>query len=312
MNAEAPPQLDSLVILGTGAMACLFGARLARQVPVTLLGTWREGLEALRERGIRLQDGERETTVSVRASSDPADAAGATHALVLVKSWQTARAARMLKDCLSPGGVALSLQNGLGNLETLQEHLGEERAALGVTTIGATLVGPGHVRAGGSGPIHLMPHPRLGPLSGALCTAGFEVVEAEDLEGLLWSKLVVNACINPLTALLRAPNGDLLRRPSARRLMGAVAEETASVAAARGVRLPFEDPAAAAEGVAERTSENHSSMLQDVLRGAPTEIEAINGAVVREGERLGVPTPINRTLWRLVRALEPQPAEAPA
>ncbi|MGD8760347.1 MAG: 2-dehydropantoate 2-reductase [Anaerolineales bacterium] len=293
-----------LVIAGTGAMACLFGARLAVHTDLTLLGTWPEGLAALKEKGITLVEADgSERTIPVRATDDPGQCVGVRQALVLVKSWQTERAARQLAECLSSEGVALTLQNGLGNLEQLQQILGAGRAALGVTTIGATLLGPGRVRAGGVGPTHMAVHPRLGWLIELLRKAGYEVEVAEDIESLIWGKLAINAGINPLTALLRMPNGELLARPHTQALMKAAAEETALVAAAKGVELPYAEPGNAVAEVARRTANNRSSMLQDVSRNAPTEIDAICGAVVKEGERLGIPTPVNWTLWYLVRSI---------
>ncbi len=293
---------ESILIVGTGAMACLFGARLAPLADVTLLGTWREGLAALSSVGIRLEAGGLEQTQRVRATTNPEECRGVRFALVLVKSWQTRRAAAMLSACLSPGGVALTLQNGLGNLEALEAGLGSDRATLGVTTTGATLIGPGRVRAGGAGPTHVARHPGLLPVLGLLQQAGFAVEMSDDVEGLLWGKLVVNTAINPLTGLLHVPNGRLLEIAEARTLMGAAARETAAVARGAGVRLPYRDPVTQAEQVAQQTAGNRSSTLQDIDRRAPTEIDAINGAVADEGDRRGVPTPVNRTLWRLVRA----------
>jgi 2-dehydropantoate 2-reductase len=292
----------SILIVGTGAMAGLFGGRLASHAEVTLLGSWADGLEALRSHGIRLQENGNTVTARVKVTHDPSDCKGALHALVLVKSWQTQVAGEMLADCLAPEGVALTLQNGLGNIELLEAAIGAERAALGITTCGATLLGPGKVRAGGAGPTYVAPHQRLEPLVDVLQTAGFEVHASPDLESLVWGKLAVNAGINALTALLEIRNGELLERPNARALMNEAAQETARVAEAKGIKLPYDDPVDQAEGVAERTAENESSMLQDVHRSAPTEVDWINGAVVREGERQGVPTPINRILWHLVRA----------
>jgi 2-dehydropantoate 2-reductase len=286
-------------------MACLFAARLAAVGrPVQLLGTWQEGLEALRTHGVRLVGtDEAERGYPVRATADLADCAGAPFALVMVKSWQTQRAARQLAGCLSADGLAVTLQNGLGNREKLAEALGEQRVALGVTTSGATLVGPGRVRPGGEGTLSLGAHPRLGPLPDLLREAGFAVEIVREADDLLWSKLVVNAAINPLTALLRVPNGELPARPAARTLLGAAAQEAAAVAEALGRRLTYPDPVAAAESVARRTALNHSSMLQDVSRGALTEIDAICGAIVAAGEGCGIPTPVNRTLWLLITAL---------
>ncbi len=293
-----------ILIVGTGAMACLFAARLAPHTRVTMLGSWPEGLRALRERGVTLVEGDGQPMAhAVEVAGTAARCRGARYALVLVKSWQTASAAARLAACLAEEGVALTLQNGLGNLEILQQALGRERAALGVTTCGATLLGPGHARLGGSGPTYLARHPRLDPLAALLGQAGFEIHWVDDLQSLSWGKLAVNAGINPLTALLRIPNGALLEDEDSRALMIAAAQETAVVAAAKGLHLPYQDAGAQVAQVARRTAANRSSMLQDVQRGAPTEIDAICGAVVHEGERLGVPTPVNRTLWHLVRAL---------
>jgi 2-dehydropantoate 2-reductase len=299
------PSRPQVLIVGTGAMACLFAARLAaagRQV--TLLGHWRSGLRALQRQGVRLAlpDGS-EAAYPVRATSDLRRCAGAHYALLLVKSWQTPKAAADLQRCLAPGGLALTLQNGLGNVEILRQVLGVERVALGVTTAGATLLGPGRVRPAGVGPITIQDQPQVRPLAEILAQAGFTVEFVQDAQALLWGKLLINAAINPLTALLGIPNGELLQRKSARRLMAAVACEAAAVAAALGVALPYPDPVETSQAVALRTSENRSSMLQDVQRHAPTEIDAINGAIVRLGEQTGTPTPVNQALWLLVRAL---------
>lgn len=293
-----------LLIVGTGALACLFAARLSRSGrQVTMLGSWPAGLDALQNHGVRLQGPDGEESYPVQATADPEACPPASLALVLVKSWQTRRAARQLSRCLPFEGLALTLQNGLGNREALADSLGPGRVALGTTTTGATLLGPGRVRPGGEGTISLESRPRLAFLRRALEGAGFQVETADDVEGLLWGKLAINAAINPPTALLRVPNGALLGHPNLRALMAAAAEEVAAVGAARGVTLPFSDPAEAAREVARRTARNHSSMYQDVQRGAPSEIDAICGAVVAHGERLGVPTPVNRTLWQLVSTL---------
>jgi 2-dehydropantoate 2-reductase len=291
----------NITIFGTGAMACLMGARLAPAAEVTLVGTWPEGLAALRADGITVEAPNPAPPVQVRAVAQGEPAPPASLVLVLVKAWQTPRVAAGLADYLAPDGLALTLQNGLGNLEQLGP-----RARLGVTTLGATLLGPGRVRPGGSGLTYVAaPEWVAAPLR----QAGFEThtVAPAEVDSLLWGKLVVNCGINALTALLRVPNGELPRRPEAAHLMAEAAVECAAVALARGIRLPWDDPAAQARAVAERTAINRSSMFQDILRGAPTEIDAINGAVAQEASRLGVPAPTNAILWRLVRALAAPP-----
>jgi len=296
-----------ILIVGTGALATLFAARLsAHGHPVTMLGTWKNGLRTLRKNGVRLVDANGlEHANPVEATDNPADCKGARYALVLVKSWQTERVARQLADCLAEDGLALTLQNGMGNRELLAGILGPSRVALGVTTTGATLLGPGLARAGGEGIISVEAHPRLGPLEIALTGAGFNVQVVNDADALVWGKLVINAAINPLTALLRIPNGELLQRPAAHKLMGVLAQEAAAVATAQGIHLPFEDAVQAAEDVARKTASNHSSMFQDIRRGAPTEIDAICGAITQTGEKLGVSTPANRVCWHLTRASLP-------
>ena len=292
---------EEVLIMGTGAMGCLFAAQLARVADVTILGTWEEGLTALEEHGVRLVDiHDREEPFTVRVARSSEQCSGARLAIVLVKSWQTRRAAGQLAHCLHPQGMALTLQNGLGNREILEDVLGLERVGFGVTTTGATMLEPGRVRAGGSGPIYFRPQPSMEPLEALLKRAGFVLDPVDDVQGLLWGKLVINAGINPLTALLEVPNGVLLESNSLQEMMVGAAEETAAVAAALDVRLPFDSPAAQVIEVARSTGENTSSMLQDIRRGAPTEIDAISGAIVREGEAAGIPTPINRVLWNLV------------
>ncbi len=293
-----------LTLLGSGAMACLLGARLAAVANVTLVGTWAAGVDAIRAHGVRVEGlataGARVTAVLADEPTPPADLV-----LVTVKAWQTPYAAQQLARRLAPQGLAVTLQNGLGNLEQLGP-----RAHLGVTTMGATLLGPGHVRAGGEGPTHI-----AGPawVAALFERAGLEAhaVGRDQVDSLLWGKLAVNCGINALTALLHVPNGELLERPHAAALLDAAANECAAVAAAAGLTLPYANAAAQARAVAAHTAANRSSMFQDILRGAPTEVEAINGAVARTGQARGVPVPVNTTLWHLVRALADPPAAHP-
>ena len=297
-----------VLIAGTGAMACLMAARLAAcGTSVSMFGAWPEGLEAIGKHGVRLIDVDgAERAYPVRIAAIPDDCRDARYVLVLVKSWQTENRAQQLAACLPPDAFVLTLQNGLGNLETLAAALGSDHVFQGVTTLGANLVAPGVVRSAGDGTINIGGSPdRLSPLTDLLRQAGFTVQIAADTRSLLWGKLVINAAINPLTAILRVPNGALLEIPAAATLMDAAALEVAAVAAVLGIDLPYPDPIAAARDVARRTARNRSSMLQDVERRAPTEIDAICGAVVRLGEQAGVPTPTNRVLWLLVQALTP-------
>lgn len=295
--------MTDILILGTGAMALLFGSRLiSAGVKVSMLGTWKEGIKAIKEHGIRVAGDEDNSYSPAAVTSNINEIRKTRMVLVLVKSWQTERAARQLSNLLHPEGVVLTLQNGLGNLGILSDLLGKERTMQGVTTYGATLIGPGLVRPGGEGLITLGINPRLSPLKLVFDEAGFKVEESSDLSSLVWSKLVINVAINPLTALLGVPNGRLLESGAAKKIMSLAAKEAALVASEKGIPLIYKDPFRAAEGVAAATAGNISSMLQDIKRGSPTEIDVICGAIVREGKQLNIPTPVNQLFYQLIQS----------
>jgi 2-dehydropantoate 2-reductase len=290
-------------------MGCLFGAKLALAGhDVWMLCRRPDQAEALTRQGLLIQRDAAEQRAPVLATAEPRRAWPLDFALVMVKSYATTSAARTLLPAL--GGVTwvLTLQNGLGNVEALAAVLGRERLLAGVSAQGATLLGPGRVRHAGFGP-NAVTDLRGGATDRAhwtaemLTAAGLETRVADDLAPLVWGKLVANTAINPLSAVTGHPNGALLESPVGQ-LFDDLARETAAVAEAAGVALPFEDAVAHARAVALATAANRSSMLQDVEQGRPTEIGALNDAVVAAGARLGVPTPLNRAVTALVRDLE--------
>jgi 2-dehydropantoate 2-reductase len=309
-------------IVGAGAMGSLLGFHLAARAEVWMLTGWQAQIDALSARGITCEDGGVAQTRRVHAAADPAEIGACDLVLVLVKSHQTVRAATQALALVEAAPLAsaavtfsalqrsvFTLQNGLGNREILAATLGAERVGQGVTTLGATLLGPGRVRQTGRGDTTFGAGPNAEAarvLVELFLACGLPAGLTDDLDGLVWGKLVVNAGINALSALLRVPNGALAELPNARELLSEAVAEAAAVAQARGVALPYADPIAHTLSVARATAANQSSMLQDILRGSRSEIEAINGAVVREGMRLGVATPVNATLTRLVRALDEQ------
>lgn len=322
-----------IAIIGAGAMGSLLGFYLSAQSEVWLLDPWRAHVDAINAGGLTRELDGREETRHPRATTDPAAIGACDVALVLVKAQQTRWAAEQahglikqgdketrretddqnpvslspyLQICLS-NTLVVTLQNGVGNRELLAEALGADRVGQGVTALGATLLGPGRVRHAGHGPTKFGAAPDragLAALASLFCECGLPAELSDDLDALVWGKLVVNTGINALTALLRVPNGALPDTPAARELLAAAVAEAVAVATARGIALPYADPLAHVLAIARATGANRSSMLQDVLRGSPTEIATINGAVVREGERLGVPTPMNRMLTDFIEALD--------
>lgn len=295
-------------IIGTGALASLFAMRLAEQAEVVMVGSWEAQLDAIRKAGLTLLEADgRSHTHPLQATDQPMLLEPVDAALVLVKSYQTGTAVRRLRYLLGSDTLIITLQNGLGNWETLAEAYGAWRVVQGVTSLGVTLVRPGVVRAAGDGPISLgraAANPFFEPLVAALRAAGFTVELVYDTRGLVWGKLAVNAAINPLTAVLHIRNGLLAEEPVLRGVMEAVARETAVVAAAHGIQLPYPDAAVRALQVAQATAQNHSSMLQDVQRGGQTEIEAICGAILQAARRAGLDAPLNAQLYRWVKQIE--------
>jgi 2-dehydropantoate 2-reductase len=212
----------------------------------------------------------------------------------------------------------LTLQNGLGNLEALARALGEERVLGGTTAHGAYLLGVGHVRHAGSGPTIVgepcrgarpcAPSPRTGEMAELFRAAGIEAEATDNLAQAIWDKLVMNCGVNPVAAICRLRNGQLAQNPWSLKLMQSAALEAAEVAAAQGISLSYPDPAQRVKQVCEATAPNINSMLQDILVGRRTEIEAINGAVAELGRRLRVETPVNEALAAAVRAIEQEMA----
>jgi 2-dehydropantoate 2-reductase len=294
-----------VLVLGTGAIGSLLAARLARAgaAEVTVAGTWAEALETIRRDGITVKDDTGRWSARV-ATAALSDVGQADFVLVLVKSPRTAAVAETAARALAPGGMIVTLQNGLGNREVLAAVAGAGRVAIGVTTLGATLLGPGRVRAapGGivigatdAGPVARLVH--------ALQAAGMETETMPDIGRLVWRKLAASCSINPVAALLGVANGVLVSSAEGRDRLTAAAREVGAVAAAKGIDLQ-EDAVALAMTVASRTAGNRCSMLQDLDRGAPTEIDALCGAIVAEGQARGVPTPVNAALWREVHERE--------
>ena len=316
-------------IIGAGALGSLIAFYLSAHADVWLLSRRREQIDAINRNGMHRELNGIVETRRPRAAADPAEIGACEIVLVLTKSYATAWAAEQARRLLRTGdqeprtgqsttsgsrfsalgsrSLVVTLQNGLGNRELLALALGDANVGQGVTALGATLLGLGQVRHAGQGTTVFGAAPdraRMALLADLFNTCGLPAELNDDLDALVWGKLVVNAGINALTALLRVPNGALVANAAARALMADAIAEAAAVAQARGTTLPYDDALAHTLAVAQATGANHSSMLQDVLRGSPTEIDAINGAVQREGLRLGVPTPVNNMLAALVRALD--------
>jgi 2-dehydropantoate 2-reductase len=298
-------------IVGSGAMGSLFGGRLSLSgCDVVLYDVFREHVETVTAEGLSIEDAATGavTLARPRASTDPRSVEGSDLLVIFVKSTATEEAAAQFAPLAGRDAIVLTLQNGLGNEEILSRAFGPRRTAAGVTSQGATFLGPGRIRHAGKGPTHICMsdgrNERLSPVCAAFEAAGFETHVSTDVAGLIWSKLVINVGINALTAITGQPNGGLLDSEDTKGIMADLVREAVAVAKARGISLANEDPLAVVYEVARKTGANRSSMLQDFDRHRPSEIEVMNGAIVREAAQAGLPVPVNTTITRLIRAME--------
>ena len=291
-----------LLIFGCGAMACFFAARLVScGIETVLTDEWTEGLRVIQKKGITLETKNQNNTYPIKILIPDEKSGFFKHALVLLKSWQTGWAAESLSQRLEPDGCVLTLQNGLGNDSALKKLWNENKVLSGITTLGATQLSPGFIRAFEDGSISLENKPASEEFMNLFLQAGLPCKIEKDIESLVWGKLLINAVINPLTALMDQPNGWLMENPQADEMMEPVIQEITNLTNHLGISLPFDDPLSEIKKVSKNTSPNSSSMLQDLRRQAPTEIDQINGAIARLGIKNGIPTPVNQTLTSLVK-----------
>ncbi len=299
-----------IAVVGAGAMGSLFGGLLAASgEDVTLVDVWREHVEAINAEGLRIGSHEGNRTIIVKATTDPSSVGPVDLIILFVKSYDTLEATWDALPMVSEDTVFLSLQNGLGNIEKISEAAGSDKVIPGTTAHGCTLIGPGEIFHAGRGPT-IIGEPdgrvteRVRGIRDALVRAGIETEISRNIRGALWSKVLVNVGINPLTAIKGLRNGELLDDPEIMDVMRRAVEEAMNVAEALGIDLGPGDHVAQVYDVARATALNRSSMLQDVERGRRTEIDALNGAIVDSARRLGLKVPVNETLTAAVKGLE--------
>ncbi len=305
-----------VAVLGAGAVGCFFGGMLARAgAPVTLIGRPAH-VEAMRRDGLRMETLKFDERVRVGADTAASAVAGHDVVLVCVKSGDTEAAAREIAPHLKAEAVIVSLQNGVDNPARIRPHVAAE--VLGaVVYVGCEMAGPGHVRHTGRGDLVIggargsaRGAERARDVAAMFERAGVPCVVSADVDADLWVKLIVNCAYNPASALARLPYGRMLAQPEGPELMRQVIEEAIAVARAEGVNLPVEGLVDKVLAVGKAMPTQVSSTAQDVGLGKRTEIDALNGHVARRGAALGVPTPVNATLWRLVKLLETATSKA--
>ena len=308
-----------ICVVGAGGMGSVYGGRLAAAgQDVCLVDVYAEHVERISSAGLVVEGGAGTIRSRPRATTELREAGPADLTLVFVKSMQTAEVARGLAETLGAEGMVLTLQNGYGNVETLAEALGPERILAGVSYRSAELLGPGWVREDG-----IEAETILGPLSGgetpfvrdvvaAFNAAGIRTRSTENPRGEMWGKLVVNCAGNAIGAILDLDIGSVVRNAAAMQLVDLVIDEVVRLAGDRGITLPYPDAHEKVRSGWMPLIGAKASTHQDIHRGRPTEIDALNGAIVRESEREGLEAPYNRAVTLLIKALEEKRRQAPA
>ena len=295
-----------VAVIGAGNMGCLYGANLARVgVRVTMIDVWPEHVAAMATEGIRMSGLNGDFVAKVGAASQPAGVAAVDVAIVLVNTYATEAAAHTAEAILAEDGFVLSLQNGLGNIETLSQVLGAPRVMPGLSFHSADLEGPGRVRHTNRGPTYLGEvaggsSPRLEQLGHWLNQAEMDPVIEEDIIATIWGKFVHNCAINALCALTELRPGHIGAIPEMDHFQERIIAETLALVRAKGIAIPSADPMGEIKAYC-ATKFHRVSMLQHLQRGRQTEIDALNGYVVHQSRELGLPCPYNEALTALVK-----------
>lgn len=299
-----------IVIIGPGAMGCLFAGLLGEaNHDVWILDKSCERAEKIAQNGIHLEGigGKRQVDVKATDKADEIDIADLV--FVWVKAYATHQAIKSAEAIIGENTQVISLQNGLGNVEAILEYVNVDNVIVGTTAHGATLLDVGKVKHAGIGTttigrINGAIRQELKEIANLLSHAKIETQISEDIESVIWTKLVINAAINPLTGITQLKNGQLLEFPDTRMLIEKITDEAQSVADKAGISLTYSDINKQVRKVCRATAANISSMLQDVLHHRRTEIDAINGAIVKKAEELGMSAPVNETLTHLIKTFE--------
>jgi len=293
----------TFAVMGAGAVGCFYGGMLARAgLPVTLIGRAAH-VQGIQSQGLRLQTLSFDEVMHPQASELPSAVADANVVLFAVKSTDTEAAGLQIRPHLQPGALVLCLQNGVDNAERLRAVLPGVDVAAAAVYVATEMAGPGHLRHHGRGELIIEPSPRSAALAKALQAAGVPTQISAQVRNVLWTKLVINCAYNGLSAIGQIAYGELLQRPGVSQVLQDLVSECRAVAAADGVALP-DDLEVSVQAIAHSMATQMSSTAHDLRRGKPTEIDFLNGHIVRRGELLGVPTPANRLLWAAVKLLE--------
>lgn len=295
-------------ILGAGAVGCYYGGMLARAGREVVLIGRPVHVDAIRRDGLRLVTRSFDERVPIAADTSPATVAGAGLVLCCVKSNDTAQAAADMAPHLSSDAIVLSLQNGYDNAERLQQALGRQ-VHPAVVYVASEMAGPGHLRHHGRGELVIGPFAESPGIVAEFALAGVPVSVSDNVAGQLWTKLIINCAYNGLSAITQMPYGRIVAGEGLPEVLDDIVSECLDVMRAESVSVQ-DDIRDAVASIAQSMATQKSSTAHDVARGRRSEIDYINGYVVRRAAIHGIQTPVNRAILALVRLLEQRNAES--
>ncbi|HEY3049242.1 MAG TPA: 2-dehydropantoate 2-reductase [Polaromonas sp.] len=292
-----------VAVMGAGAVGCYFGGMLARAGHEVVLIARPQHAEAIERDGLRMETTSFDEHVRLAASTDPSSVQGAQLVLFSVKSTDTESAGALIRPHLPADALVLCLQNGMDNADRLRSVLPQHAVAAAVVYVATEMAGPGHVKHHGRGELVIEPASASEAVAQALIAAGVPTEISDNVRGALWAKLILNCAYNAVSAIAQLPYGKTVQGEGVKDVMRDVVAECLAVAQAEGVQVPG-DVDAAIRKIAETMPSQFSSTAQDLARGKRSEIDYLNGSIVRRGEALGIATPANRVLWALVKLME--------
>lgn len=299
-----------IAIIGAGAMGSLYGGYLSRaDNEVYLVDIWEEHINKINDAGLKIIEDKEEIIVNPIGVINSKEVGVVDLVLIFVKSIHTRNAIESNLSIIDDNTIVLSLQNGYGNGEDIGAFVNKDSIILGTTSHGATMLEPGIIKHAGIGATYIGKligenDEKVKRIENLLNKAGFETIISDNIMELIWSKLLVNVGINALTGILEIKNGKLLESDESKELLTLVVSEGVEIANGLGLNFEKEEIIKNVMNVAKATGENKSSMLQDILNKRKTEIDKINGAIVKEGLKIGIKTPANLILTNLIKVKE--------
>ncbi|HOK91270.1 MAG TPA: 2-dehydropantoate 2-reductase [Spirochaetota bacterium] len=294
-------------IIGAGSLGCIFSYIFYKSgLDFVVYEKDNETVQEIQAKGLTVSDINKEINIKIFTSSNVEILSSCDLIFLLVKSYSTEEAIKSIKPYLKDNSIIISLQNGIGNFETICNFIDKDQVVYGTTTIGASKKSPSHVIAGGYGYIKIgsPSTTALNNVVSFLNKTTIELYSTENPSLAVWEKAIINAGINPIASVLNITNGEIIKIPFASSIQDSIVQEACTVAAKSGIEMDYNSMLATVKEVCQKTAKNKCSMLQDVLQKRKTEIDSINGFILKRAKKLGLAAPVNETMFNLIKSIE--------